>query len=183
MAGGQHTARGMRAAWLQAARSEGPLALYRGLGVALASTAAYKALYFGLYDTVKEMSTSKGSQAAQLDPTSPAVVLQRFALAASTTFAAATLTYPLDTIRKRMIVAVGVQGPDGRPQPLQHHSFRTCVQGILQREGVAGFYRFWAYDATFRLGGGVLLVLYDLLQEGRQARWSRSGQPLAEGIG
>jgi hypothetical protein len=39
----------MRAAWLQAVRKEGLLSAYRGLPVAAASMALYKALYFGLY--------------------------------------------------------------------------------------------------------------------------------------
>ena len=39
----------MRATWLQAVRREGLLSAYRGFGVAVASTAVYKGLYFGLY--------------------------------------------------------------------------------------------------------------------------------------
>jgi hypothetical protein len=45
----------MMAAWVQAVRTDGPLSCYRGFGVAVLSMAAYKALYFGLYDTAKTM--------------------------------------------------------------------------------------------------------------------------------
>jgi hypothetical protein len=38
------------------------------------------------------------------------------------------------------------------------------VARIYAREGLAGFYRFWAFDMFFRLGGGFLLVGYDLLR-------------------
>lgn len=34
-------------------RTDGPLSCYQGFGVAVLSMAAYKALYFGLYDTAK----------------------------------------------------------------------------------------------------------------------------------
>lgn len=43
----------MTSAWLQAMRAGGPLSCYQGFGVAVLSMAAYKALYFGLYDTAK----------------------------------------------------------------------------------------------------------------------------------
>lgn len=43
----------MMSAWVQAMRADGPLSCYQGFGVAVASMAAYKALYFGLYDTAK----------------------------------------------------------------------------------------------------------------------------------
>lgn len=88
----------------------------------------------------------------------PVDVVCRTALAASTTFMAASITYPLDIIRKRLIVDVGsdVRQYDG--------SFSAAVRRIYAREGVKGFYRFYAYDMVFRLGGGVLLVGYDLLK-------------------
>jgi len=44
---------GMMSAWVQAMRVDGPLSCYQGFGVAVLSMAAYKALYFGLYDTAK----------------------------------------------------------------------------------------------------------------------------------
>lgn len=44
---------GMTSAWIQAMRADGPLSCYQGFGVAVLSMAAYKALYFGLYDTAK----------------------------------------------------------------------------------------------------------------------------------
>lgn len=45
----------MMSAWLQAMRADGPLSCYRGFSVAVTSMAAYKALYFGLYDTAKSI--------------------------------------------------------------------------------------------------------------------------------
>jgi hypothetical protein len=45
----------MLSAWIQAMRADGPLSCYQGFGVAVISMAAYKALYFGLYDTAKNL--------------------------------------------------------------------------------------------------------------------------------
>jgi hypothetical protein len=131
--------------------AEGLLSIYQGFGVAVASMAAYKSLYFGLYDTAKELAFGH-TTSLQLTPGS---MLAHAALAAATTFTSATITYPLDVIRKRLIIDVGQADKQYKGQ------FRQCVATILKREGIRGLYRFWAPDMVFRLGGGVLLVGYD----------------------
>lgn len=99
----------------------------------------------------------------------PKEIATRTALAAATTYIAASVTYPLDIIRKRLIVDVGSERKqyDG--------SFKAAVGRIYASEGIKGFYRFYAYDMFFRLGGGVLLVGYDLLRSHRMPRWDQSG--------
>lgn len=93
----------------------------------------------------KGQTDADGSDAALVTPRG---VLARTALAASTTFAAASLTYPLDIVRKRLIVDAGGEAPQygGR--------FRTAVARIYAAEGLRGFYRFYGYDMVFRSGGG-----------------------------
>jgi hypothetical protein len=134
----------MMAAWLQAMRAGGALSCYQGFGVAVLSMAAYKALYFGLYDTAKALllpqarahvgvsrvcvcmracvrarapcSAPRHHHATQHTHThtqppactqegarlelSSSALLTRTGLAAATTFTAASITYPLDIIRK-----------------------------------------------------------------------------------
>jgi hypothetical protein len=71
----------------------------------------------------------------------------RTGLAAATTFVAASITYPLDIIRKRLIVDVG-------SDQKQYSCFRAAVSRIYAKEGVRGFYRFYAYDMCFRCAMG-----------------------------
>lgn len=79
---------------------------------------------------------------SQLELT-PAAVLTRTGLAAATTFVAASITYPLDIIRKRLIVDVG-------SDTKQYSGFRAAVARIYAKEGIKGFYRFYMYDMCFR---------------------------------
>ncbi|GLC33503.1 hypothetical protein PLESTB_000082100 [Pleodorina starrii] len=190
-------------------RHGGLAALYRGFGVSAAAIGAYKALYFGLYDTAcaameqrfeppaAASSTSAASAAAassgphaasplraqwtsgsgapsssppvsaahrgpnhhpgpSLGPYQGPTVLQRFAAANLVVFTASTVTYPLDIVRKRLVADTAL-GPRGQ----QYKGFLDCVTKIARTEGMAGFYRFYGYDMLLRLGGGVLLVLYD----------------------
>lgn len=76
----------------------------------------------------------------------PTALLGRTALAASTTFMAASITYPLDIIRKRLVVDVGSD-----PSSRQYNGrFKAAVQRIYAQEGLKGFYRFYSYDMVFR---------------------------------
>eukprot|EP00198_Chlamydomonas_reinhardtii_P002035 XP_001691371.1 ADP/ATP carrier protein [Chlamydomonas reinhardtii] len=122
-------------------RAGGLRALYRGYGVSALAIGAYKSLYFGLYDTAV------------------AAMEQRWAAANVVVLAASSITYPLDVVRKRL-VADTAMGP-GRQQ---FRGFMDCVTKIVRTEGLPGFYRFYGYDMLLRLGGGVLLVLYDELK-------------------
>ncbi|GBF99816.1 hypothetical protein Rsub_12569 [Raphidocelis subcapitata] len=145
----------MRATWLQAVRKEGLLSTYRGLPVAASSMALYKALYFGLYDSAKPYVLGADAPPA----TTPLGLALRTGLAGATTFTAASVSYPLDIIRKRLIVDTAAEAPQ------YGGSFRRCVAEIARREGVRGFYRFYFYDMGFRVFGGLVLVGYDLFQD------------------
>lgn len=147
----------MQAAWLQAVQREGLLATYRGFGLAVASTAVYKGLYFGLYDSAK--ARFLGSDDAAPAAVSPTGFALRSALAVGTTYVSATLAYPLDVIRKRLIVDTAAD------ERLYGSSFRGAVREIYLREGLRGFYRFYAYDMAFRVFAGGILVGYDVFLE------------------
>jgi hypothetical protein len=76
----------------------------------------------------------------------PSALLGRTALAASTTFMAASITYPLDIIRKRLVIDVGSDASTRQ----YNGSFKAAVSRIYAREGLKGFYRFYSYDMVFR---------------------------------
>jgi solute carrier family 25 protein 44 len=152
---------------LEAARRavarDGPRGLYRGFGVAVASAACYKALYFGLHDWVKVylFDGRYDDDRAPLSSPSPSpssfirTVLERLSIASGTTVLAATITHPLDVVRKRLVVDLKGE--------LYGGTFAGCVRGIWRREGLRGFLRFLPQDALLRSGAGTILVTYDML--------------------
>ena len=119
---------------------------------------------FHRQDSAKPIVLGPDSGHAVHSATSPAGLAVRTGLAAATTFAAASISYPLDIIRKRLIVdtAADVSVYGG--------SVSRCVREIWVREGVAGFYRAWAFDMGFRVFGGLVLVGYDVFSELLQRR-------------
>ena len=104
-------------------RTEGPLALYKGLAPTLVGIAPYAALNFSLYDMAK---------ARFYDGDKPQNPWSNLLLGAATGTCAATVCYPLDTVRRQM------QMP-GCTHKGQLDAFAT----IFAQEGARGFYRGW----------------------------------------
>jgi hypothetical protein len=72
--------------------------VYNGFVVSCVGIVAYRGAYFGLYDTVADIDAMRGAGFAA-----------KFALGYSVTVTAGLLSYPLDTIRRRMMMTSGGQ--------------------------------------------------------------------------
>lgn len=119
-----NTYTGMTNALVTISRTEGVVALYKGLAPTLVGIAPYAALNFACYDLSKHWFYG-GSDRKQSTVSNLAIG------ALSGTFAA-TVCYPLDTIRRRMQM-------QGQMYRGQLDAFAT----IWRQEGIRGFYRGW----------------------------------------
>ncbi|CAN0007598.1 unnamed protein product [Ascophyllum nodosum] len=124
---------------------EGMRGMYRGFDIALVGTVTWRALYFGLYDTLTTRFLG-GRQGGTLQ--------QRWGIAQVVTSAAGTLVYPIDSVRRRMMMEAG------RPQRMYTSSFH-CIQSVLATEGFRGFYRGLSANLLRGVGTSALLVMYD----------------------
>ena len=70
------------------------------------------------------------------------------------TTAAGAVSYPLDSVRRRMMMQAGAAAPLYAGQ-------LDCVRHVLAHEGAAGFYRGYGANLLRGLGGALILVLYD----------------------
>uniref|UniRef100_A0A7S0R2M7 Uncharacterized protein n=1 Tax=Chlamydomonas leiostraca TaxID=1034604 RepID=A0A7S0R2M7_9CHLO len=104
-------------------RTEGVAALYKGLIPTLVGVAPYAAINFASYDLAKK-TFYHGEK-----PQNP---IANFFMGAGSGTVAATVCYPLDTVRRRMQMK-------GTVYSSQADAFRT----IYAKEGVRGFYRGW----------------------------------------
>lgn len=120
-----HPYTGMTNAFITISRTEGPIALYKGLAPTLVGIAPYAALNFACYDLAKHWFYG-GTDRKQNAVSNLAIG------AVSGTFAA-TVCYPLDTIRRRM-----------QMQGVTYRNQLDAFAKIWQREGIRGFYRGWA---------------------------------------
>ncbi|KAG0261181.1 hypothetical protein BG011_001287 [Mortierella polycephala] len=100
--------------------SDGFLGLYRGYSSAVFQIAVYRACYFILSDTVKPMAAAyfPGSKVAW------------YTLAYGVTITSGLISYPFDTVSRRMIMATGTN------ESLKYKSSIQAFSHILWEEGI-----------------------------------------------
>lgn len=119
--------------------------VYRGLPASLQGMIVHRGLYFGGFDTAKDIMLQD----------SPHVPFwKRWIAAQAVTTTAGFLSYPLDTVRRRMMMQSGLEHP-------VYKSTLDCWKNIYKMEGMKSFYR-GAVSNMFRsTGAALILVLYD----------------------
>lgn len=79
-------------------KNDGFAGLYRGFGISVIGIIAYRASYFGLYDTGKVM---------QFPEIKKANLFALWAFAQTVTLLSGVLYYPFDTVRRRLMMQSG----------------------------------------------------------------------------
>merc|ERR1712226_783761 len=96
--------------------SDGIGGLYRGFAISCVGIFIYRGLYFGIYDTVKPIFIGEGGS-----------FMASFALGFGVTNVASFLAYPIDTIRRRMMMRSG--------GAVKYNGSMDCGMQILKTEG------------------------------------------------
>lgn len=112
---------GMTDCILKAVKNEGMFSVYRGYSIAVIGIIVYRGMYFGLYDTARGFY--HGSNFFML-----------WACAQFITLFAGLSTYPIDTIRRRMMMQIG-------RKEKQYTSYLDCISRIREQEGYKGFFK------------------------------------------
>jgi len=125
-------------------KTDGLVGLYRGFGVSVQGIIIYRAAYFGFFDTAKGMLP---------DPKNTPFLVS-WAIAQTVTTVAGIISYPFDTVRRRMMMQ------SGRADKLYKNTMH-CWATIYKSEGGNAFFK-GAFSNVLRVTGGALvLVLYD----------------------
>merc|ERR1719393_404876 len=96
------------------AKSDGVTGLYRGFGISVVGIIAYRACYFGAFDTGKAMLFPDAKNAN---------VFAMWAFAQVVTVGAGVASYPLDTVRRRLMMQSGLKGSE-----IQYHGTIDCFK-------------------------------------------------------
>ncbi|KAI4379651.1 hypothetical protein MLD38_005923 [Melastoma candidum] len=138
-------------------KKEGIRGIYRGLPASLQGMVVHRGLYFGGFDTMKEfMATQESKREAAL--------WKRWLAAQAVTTSAGLLSYPLDTVRRRMMMQSGLVIP-------MYSSTLHCWRTIYRTEGAASFYRGAASNVFRSTGAAAILVLYDEVKKFLSKGW------------
>lgn len=131
-------------------KHDGMIGLYRGFGVSVQGIIIYRASYFGFYDTARGMLP---------DPKNTPIVIS-WAIAQTVTTVAGIMSYPFDTVRRRMMMQSGRSKAD-----ILYTGTLNCWATIAKQEGSKAFFK-GAFSNVLRgTGGAFVLVLYDEIKK------------------
>lgn len=131
-------------------KSDGLVGLYRGFGVSVQGIIIYRASYFGFYDTARGMLPDAKN--------TPLVI--SWAIAQTVTTVAGIISYPFDTVRRRMMMQSGRAKAD-----ILYKNTIHCWATIAKSEGGGAFFK-GAFSNVLRgTGGAFVLVLYDEIKK------------------
>jgi len=132
------------------ASNGGPMALYQGFGVSVQGIIVYRGAYFGLFDTAMVVVFGDNAKNAN--------IIFKWMIAQTVTAAAGIVSYPFDTVRRRMMMQSGAK-------ERLYKGTIDCFRVIVRDEGGKAFFK-GAWSNVIRgAGGAFVLVLYDEIQK------------------
>jgi len=126
-------------------QTDGVTGLYRGFVISAVGIFIYRGLYFGLYDSIKPLLPKQLSG-----------FIVDFILGWGVTTLAGLASYPIDTIRRRMMMTSG--------EGVKYRSSIHAFTEILSKEGVPALFRGAGANILRGIAGAGVLSGFDLFQ-------------------
>merc|ERR1712157_307939 len=114
--GGERQYNGLIDVYKKTLKSDGIQGLYRGFVISCVGIFIYRGAYFGLYDSLKPILMGEDASA-----------FLSFFLGWAVTIVSGLLSYPIDTVRRRMMMTSGAA--------VKYKSSLDCAAQILKNEG------------------------------------------------
>jgi len=140
--GGERQFNGLVDVYKKTMASDGIAGLYRGFCISCVGIIVYRGFYFGLYDTLKPLLLGED-----------AGVGISFCLGYGVTVTAGIISYPIDTIRRRMMMTSG--------QAVKYNGSLDCTQQILKTEGVTSLFKGAGANVLRGMAGAGVLAGFD----------------------
>ncbi|KAJ1383322.1 Mitochondrial carrier protein [Sesbania bispinosa] len=145
--GGERQFNGLIDVYRKTLQSDGIAGLYRGFNVSWVGIIVYRGLYFGMYDSLKPVLLVGTLQDS---------FLASFALGWIVTIGASVTAYPLDTVRRRMMMTSG--------EAVKYKSAFDAFSQIVKKEGPKSLFKGAGANILRAVAGAGVLAGYDKLQ-------------------
>ncbi|PWN20852.1 putative ADP, ATP carrier protein [Microstroma glucosiphilum] len=146
--GGERQFNGLVDVYRKTLATDGIAGLYRGFVPSVIGIVVYRGLYFGMYDSLKPVLLT-GALSNNF--------LASFALGWGVTTGAGLASYPLDTIRRRMMMTSGTK--------THYNGILDAGRQIVAAEGVKSLFKGAGANVLRGIAGAGVLSGYDKLQE------------------
>ncbi|KAD3337231.1 hypothetical protein E3N88_32751 [Mikania micrantha] len=127
--------------------SHGIVGLYRGFNISCVGIIVYRGLYFGMYDSLKPVLLTGSLQDS---------FLASFGLGWVITNGAGLAAYPIDTVRRRMMMTSG--------EAVKYKSSLDAFNQIVKKEGAKSLFKGAGANILRAVAGAGVLAGYDKLQ-------------------
>ncbi|KAL6288487.1 hypothetical protein ACE6H2_005997 [Prunus campanulata] len=144
--GGERQFNGLVDVYRKTLKSDGVAGLYRGFNISCVGIIVYRGLSFGLYDSLKPVVLTGGLQD---------IFLARLALAWLITSGACLASYPIDTVRRRMMMTSG--------EAVKYKSSLDAFKQILKNKGAKFLFKGAGVNIIRAMAGASVLASYDEL--------------------
>ncbi|XP_022754260.1 ADP,ATP carrier protein, mitochondrial-like isoform X2 [Durio zibethinus] len=145
--GGERQFNGLVDVYRKTLKSDGIAGLYRGFNISCVGIIVYRGLYFGMYDSLKPVVLVGKLQDS---------FFASFALGWVITNGAGLACYPIDTVRRRMMMTSG--------EAVKYKSSLDAFSQILKNEGAKSLFKGAGANILCAIAGAGVLAGYDKLQ-------------------
>jgi len=145
--GGERQFNGLIDVYTKTFKSDGIVGLYRGFNISCVGIVVYRGLYFGLYDSLKPVILQGNMKDS---------FVASFFLGWAITIGAGLASYPLDTIRRRMMMTSG--------EAVKYKSSWAAFNEIVQKEGTKSLFKGAGANILRAIAGAGVLAGYDQMQ-------------------
>jgi len=145
--GGERQFNGLVDVYRKTLATDGVAGLYRGFNISCVGIIVYRGLYFGMYDSLKPVLLTGSLEGS---------FLGSFFLGWGITIGAGLASYPIDTIRRRMMMTSG--------EAVKYKSSIHAFNEIVKKEGVKSLFKGAGANILRAVAGAGVLAGYDQLQ-------------------
>merc|ERR1712083_1109942 len=144
--GGAREYNGLVDVYRKTLASDGISGLYRGFVISCVGIIVYRGCYFGFYDTLKPILLGED-----------AGVVVSFLLGYGVTVTAGLCSYPIDTIRRRMMMTSG--------EAVKYSGSLDCTVQVFKSEGITSFYKGAGANILRGMAGAGVLAGFDKFKQ------------------
>jgi len=143
--GGERQFNGLIDVYVKTLKSDGIQGIYRGFSISAVGIFIYRGMYFGLYDTLKPFLGKDASTFAS------------FLLGWGVTVTSGLMSYPIDTIRRRMMMTSGGGA--------KYKGSVDCAVQIMKNEGFMSMMKGAGANILRGVAGAGVLAGFDKFQQ------------------